>query len=142
MLNGIHLSTTSDPSSSATPRQLLEAVTELLQQKDASISNVQGLVGQLAESLDRYCESRETRALYDDAIVRAPYLTADAERLAQQQSALRQSLQSLRILASRPGVSCESLGRRCEEFTELYLEFEAAEHNFLQTAFPGPDWAA
>jgi capsule polysaccharide export protein KpsE/RkpR len=91
--------------------------------------------------LDQCVASQIADGIYDDAVERAPWLTADAERLKQHQSALRQSLQALRMLVSRRGGSSDSFAPRFHEFVELYMEHEAAEQDFLQAAFPGPAWA-
>jgi hypothetical protein len=114
---------------------------ELLQKKNPAATDIDKLLVGLSHLLDQCVAAQIAEGIYEDAVQRAPWLTADAERLKQQQTALRQSLQALRMLVSRGGGSSESLAQRFDEFAELYTEHEAAEQDFLQAAFPGPDWA-
>ncbi|NIP86598.1 MAG: hypothetical protein GTO03_13945 [Planctomycetales bacterium] len=122
-------------------RELIEAVMGLLRSEPASADELDQLLTQLADGLDQDLTLQLAEGIYDDAVLRAPWLTADAERLKQQQAGLQQSLQALRMLAGRDGLPSDSVAQRFSEFAELYLEHEAAEQDFLQSAFPGPDWA-
>ncbi len=123
-------------------RQLIEAMVELLRQENAPADNVRRLFGELTESIERCFASRHADGSREDALERAPWLTADAERLKQQQSQVCQSLQHICLLAGRQGGLPESLSSQFDDFVELFLEHEAAEHVFLQAAYPGPTWAA
>jgi hypothetical protein len=123
------------------PRELMDAIVELLRLEHASTTDFDKLLDQLADGMDQCVGAQEEESIYDDAVQRAPWLTADAERLKQQQTALRESLQALRMLSRRGSGSGESLARRFDEFVELYAEHDAAEQDFFQAAYPGPDWA-
>ncbi len=122
-------------------RESIELMVELLRGENPSPTHVDALLVELAEGIDHCIATHQVEGIYEDAIQRAPWLTADGERLKQQLAAMAQSLQALRMLASRGGGLGESLAGRFEEFAELYAEHEAAEQDFLQAAFPGPDWA-
>lgn len=126
------------------PRQIVEVVMELLRQEDCSATSVDNLFDELAFALDRRFSSQEFVFSFENAVERAPWLTADAERLKQQQAELQQSLQAIRMLPCYGGSTVESarqLALRINDFAELFSEYEADEDNFLHAAFPGPHWA-
>jgi hypothetical protein len=121
----------------------MDTLIGLLRLEDTQLVTVKELLGQLAGLLDDCFDPCRIDAVYDDAVQRAPWLTADAERLRQEVSVLRQSLQAVRMLASGGEGSVRTvpqLGSQFNDFVESYLEYEAAKQNFLQTAFPAPDW--
>ena len=131
------------PADTESPRGLMASVVELLRIEDASIAEIDAVLGSLAKSMDRCFASRRSSGTYEDAIARAPWLTAEFERLNHQETSLRQSLQALRTLVARRDGSFEvarQLTSQFDDFVEFYLEHEAAEHNFLEAAYPGPDW--
>lgn len=123
------------------PRQLIEAVIELLRQDGVAATTIEDLLGNLAEALEQHFASQSTDDIHDDAVQRAPWLTADAERLKHQQTAVQQSFQAFQMTARRGMASRESLADEFDEFAELYLDYETAEQGFLEAAFPGPAWA-
>ena len=98
----------------------------------------------LAESLQQRINASEANATYEEAVLRAPWLTSERERLRQQQLALQQSLQAI-ILRLRRGVcsrqSAQQLFQQMHDLAELYVEHDVAEQSFFERAFPGPDWA-
>lgn len=128
------------PCDSQSPRQLIESLIELLHHSDASPADTRRLLKELGLSVERCFDSRNADDTYEAALLRAPWLTAEVEELKQQCSALRQSLKSMQLLASR-SVGLGQLAQQFNDFAELYVEHETAECNFLDSAYPGPDWA-
>ena len=133
----------SDSCRSDSPRQLIESIIELLRNADVSPAKIDLLLKELTRSLERCFDARKADDTYEAAILRAPWLSSELEQLNQQRSSLRQSLQAMRLLASQCDDSVELTGKLAQQFndfTELYLDHEGAECNFLDSAYPGPDW--
>ena len=122
----------------------MQAVLDLLGRDDTADDTLGELLCELAAMLEHRMTAPETVAAYEDAIQRAPWLTAERERLRQQQAAVRQSLRALAVCqrcAGGSNASRQQLVQQMQDVAELYIEYDMAEQNFLQTAFPGPDWA-
>jgi hypothetical protein len=133
----------SDSCGPDSPRQLIELIIQLLRTAEASPAEIDHQFEGLARSLERCFAATKADDTYVAAILRAPWLTAEFEQLNQQCSSLRQSLQAMRSLASRSSESGKWIGElalQFNQFAELYLDHEAAECNFLDSAYPGPEW--
>jgi len=146
MCDEVRLPAKPEPNGRAQPsgRQRMESVLDLLRQENTSDRQLNESLSELGASLERHITASEVVAAYEDAVLRAPWLTSERERLRQQQMALRQSLQAI-ILCLRRGVgsrqSAQQLFQQMQDVAELYVEYDVAEQNFFETAFPGPDWA-
>jgi hypothetical protein len=125
------------------PRQLIESIIQLLRTAEAPSAEIDRQLEGLAQSLERCFAATKADDTYLAAMLRAPWLTTEFEQLNQQCSSLRQSLQAMRSLASRSSESGKWIGElalQFNQFAELYLDHEAAECNFLDSAYPGPEW--
>jgi hypothetical protein len=124
-------------------RQLMESVMDLLSREDALDGQLGESLRELNAALDQRISAPETVATFEDAVERAPWLTAEGERLRQEQTALRQSLQAIVVCSRSSGGAVESKKRLIQQMAdlaELFVEYDVAEQNFFQAAFPGPEW--
>ncbi len=111
------------------PLKLTESAIQWLRGEKVSTADLQRLLAKLAELLNYRFASPSNLAVFEDAILTAPWLTADAQRVMQQQSDLLRALDSCCRLSHQLGESENSrreLLQRLSEFAELYIETETA----------------
>jgi hypothetical protein len=123
-------------------RQLIESLVLLLTEDSYPREMIDAKMSQLAEyvfkTFDRRCENN----VYEHAIERAPWLSAESARLQRERQELRQTLQSMCLMARRlQSENRVPFAERFSDFAERLVEHDLAETHFLHRAFPGPDWA-
>jgi iron-sulfur cluster repair protein YtfE (RIC family) len=126
------------------PRQVVAEISSIFREPTDAMIGLRERIDWLAEQLSRRFASEEQSGRYDDALCRAPWLTARAQELQQQHQQLTDLLNGLQSLCqSSEGLVAwwQRLRQDFAEFAELLEEHEAAENNLLDDMHPGPSWS-
>ena len=122
-----------------TARELVERIRHLLTERTGPLEPVFDLVCQLADRLEARCARAEEEGRFEEIIFEAPWLTARAERVKSDQSAVCRAARELAdgVRGRTPSESCrDEITSRIDSLIEQFLECEAGEYNLLCELVP------
>lgn len=121
-------------------QQLIELLMESLRADDYSAGEVQAQIDNLTNCICKSFRSRENNPVYENALERSPWLSADAVKLQRDRTELMQVLQSLCLAAPKFAHDDRRVfEERITDLAERLVDHDLAETHFLQLAFHGPD---
>ena len=125
------------------PQQVMEEITDLVYESADAVSRLRDRIERLADQIGRRFAAEEQSGRYEDALCRAPWLTARTQELQQQHTQLIEALHGIQRLCESsdgPVAWWERARQDFADFAELLQEHEAAEKNLIEELHPGPDW--